>query len=55
MLNPKGYIVEYEKDGRVRLVIVVAGSKEQAVEIARREKDTDDATVIDEAEVVFAD
>lgn len=55
MINPIGYIVEYEKDGRVRLVIVVAASKDQALEIVRREKDTDIATVIDESEIIFAD
>ena len=55
MLNPKGYIVEYEKDGRIALVIVVAASKDQALEIARREKITDIATVIDESEVLFSD
>ena len=55
MLNPKGYIVEYEKNGRIRLVIVVAASKDQALKIARREKDTDIATVIDESELIFAD
>jgi UPF0288 family protein (methanogenesis marker protein 3) len=51
----KAYIVEYEKDGRVGLVVVVGASPAQALEIARREKDTDVATVIDETEVIFAD
>lgn len=55
MKNPTGYIVEYEKDGHVRLVIVVAGSKDQALETARREKETNKATVIDESELIFAD
>ncbi len=55
MLNTKGYIIEYKKDDCVRLVIVIAASPDQALEIARREKDTDDATVIDESEVIFAD
>jgi hypothetical protein len=55
MPNPKGYIIEYEKDARVRLVIVVASSPEQALVTARREKEPDTASVIDESEFVFAD
>lgn len=55
MLNPRGFIVEYEKDGRVSLIIVIAASPEQALEIARLEKATEVATVIDESEVIFAD
>jgi BioD-like phosphotransacetylase family protein len=55
MLNPKAYIVEYEKNGRVGLVVIVATHPAQALEIARREKETDIATVIDETEVIFAD
>jgi BioD-like phosphotransacetylase family protein len=55
MVNPKGYIIEYEKNGRVELVIIVAATPEHALEIARREKDTDIVTVIDESEVIFAD
>jgi BioD-like phosphotransacetylase family protein len=54
-MKTKGYIVEYEKDGRVGLVVSVAASKEQALEIAQREKDTDMVTVIDETDIIFAD
>lgn len=55
MVNAKGYIIEYEKNGRMALVIVVAATPEHALEIARREKGTDIATIIDESEVIFAD
>lgn len=52
-LKPKAYIIEYELNNKVGMVAVIAGSREQAEEIAKGKFET--FFILDEVEVIYAD
>ena len=53
MFNPKSFIIEFQKDERITLIITVAALREQVALNNKHERDAHVVTVIDKSEVIF--